>query len=423
MYKKYFYIGIFFLLILIIGGLLGWSIFIGKQQQALKQGTKDLGYYPNTTTNTSSNGGGFFGGVFNNDKSTNEAEDGIPSEESLEKPVLRQLYNLPTAGYIKKRSNAIRFVDVASGHIFEKDLPDGVTSRINQTTVPKVQKALFVNDGNALIRQYVDDEGSIISIFNDLNKKESESSTLTTNILEIVPSPDKKEIAFIMQDQRGSDLLVSQPNGESKSILNSSPLRGWSLDWEKNMILLTQKSTASLPSSAYLIDRDSEKRKLLLQQLKGLATNLSPDGKNVLYSYINTEGVPILNVKGTHVGGTEKSLTVAGLAEKCVWHPNGLKVFCALPKALPKALPDSWYQGIVHFSDSVFEIDISTNKISHIISPETANGVSLDIIDMTLNDLGTVLFFKNKTDQTLWSLTLSKLTDESDSLSGEDGDI
>ncbi|MBF05312.1 hypothetical protein CL644_01240 [bacterium] len=81
--------------------------------------------------------------------------------------------------------------------------------------------------------------------------------------------------------------------------------------------------------------------------------------------------------------------------------------FCALPNEFPEGeYPDEWYQGRVLFSDSLFEIRTDTKQIAHIISPQAEYGVSLDITNISVNTDGNALFFINKIDQTLWSITL-----------------
>ena len=100
-------------------------------------------------------------------------------------------------------------------------------------------------------------------------------------------------------------------------------------------------------------------------------------------------------------------MDIAGFTEKCVWNPNGISIFCALPNEFPEGeYPDEWYQGRVHFSDSLFEIRTDTKQIIHIISPQAEYGVSLDIINLSVSTNGKTLFFINKTDQTLWSIIL-----------------
>ena len=163
MKRRRLYIGISIVLIVLIVGLLGWSIFIGRQQQELQKGTEDLGYLGGSSSGGSSGGGGLFGGSFGDSRETTSGG----TRESPQ-PILRQLYNLPIAGYVKKRANSIRFVDRATGHIFEKDLPDGTTTRIDQTTVPQVYQSLFLDDGDGVIRRYIDEKHSVVSVYSDI---------------------------------------------------------------------------------------------------------------------------------------------------------------------------------------------------------------------------------------------------------------
>jgi len=402
MKKRRLYIGISVLIFILIAGLLGWSIFIGRQQQELKQGTEDLGYLGGGS-GSSSSGGGLFGGIFGDSKNASST-----GSINAPEPVLNQLYNLPMAGFIKKRSNAIRFVDRATGHIFEKELPNGSVKRVDQTTVPKVYEAYFVNDGDGVVRRYIDESGEIISVYNNLREDESVGTPLSLDILEVAVSPDGTNLSFIERARNGSNLMVVTPTGDIEKEILSSSLQGWNLEWKNNeSILLTQKASGSLPGSSYVVDTDTGEKTLVLQQLPGLITNISPGGETILYSTIGDGQRPTLSVK--HLD-TERivNLHVTGFASKCVWHPTSLKkIYCALPNELLRGVSsDDWHQGQVHFADSVWEIDTETANLTHILSPNKTGGVSLDMVDLTTDVSGGTIFFKNKTDQTLWSISL-----------------
>jgi len=401
MKRKKLYIGISILIFILIVGLIGWALFIGKQHQDLQQGTQDLGYLDGSTNQPSR--GGLFGRVFDDVTDTTT----IDEEEKGPKPTLRQLYNLPTAGFIKKRSSAIRFVDRATGHVFEKELPNGTATRVDQTTVPKVSSATFLEDGDVVIRQYTSDDDSLISVLSDLKSEEVQSIQLPTELLSLVASPSGKEFARIENTFNGSRVVVSNVEDEvEREVLNSS-LRGWNLQWENDLLLLTQKASHNLPGSSYIIDVDSSIKKLAIQQLSGLITNLSPDGSQILYTNTSNEGLPLLAVQNLDTG-ISTDLNISGLADKCVWHPYKPSVYCALPNEFAKGVyPDDWYQSKVIFADSVWEINTKTAVVRHIISPENSEGISLDIIKLVMDKNGSIIFFVNKTDQTLWSLQLT----------------
>ncbi|MBF05311.1 hypothetical protein CL644_01235 [bacterium] len=336
MKRKQLYIGISVLIIILIIALLGWAIFIGQQQQRLQQETEDLGYFDSTlSTPTRDREGGLFNGAFGNILNNNDnVSKSAPDEVVVAKPALRQLYNLPTAGFIKKRSNAIRFVDKATGHVFERDLPDGTTTRIDQTTVPQVQEVLFVNDGDGVLRRYIGEDGSLITIYSNLEDTETQNASLPTQISEITVSPDENEVFFSQQTLQGSTFYLSSPDGTEKKEISASTLRGWNIDWQNDVLLVSQKASSDLPGSAYLINASTGTKTLVLQQLKGLSAALSPDGKNILYNYNGDGGIPILAVKNINSGKTT-ILDIAGFTEKCVWSPNGVSFFLCPSERIP----------------------------------------------------------------------------------------
>jgi len=414
MKKKYLYIAISIILFIIILGLLGWSLFIGKEQQKLKQTTVDLGYLGGSTGNGRSSSGSFgrniFGGILKKSKKIN-----VTDQKIILKPVLKQLYNLPIAGFAIEQNNIILFTDRATGHIFKENLSDGSTSRINQTTIPKVYESLFTNNGEGVIRRYLDKNENIASVWSDIQEKETGSTSLPANILEMSVSPDKKQIAFIENTPSGSDLIISNSKGEKQRKIFSSSLRGWLMEWKNNSILLTQKASKSLPGSAYIIDTKSGSKTLVLQQIPGLITNLGPKGEVILYSSMMNNNSPVLFVKNIK---TEKNirLNITTFANKCVWHPIKTEVYCAIPDDFPHGeYPDAWYQGSVHFSDSLWKINTKTALVENILFPKKSNGVSLDMINLATNKNGYSIFFKNKTDQTLWSVTIPNSTSTSTS--------
>jgi len=107
--------------------------------------------------------------------------------------------------------------------------------------------------------------------------------------------------------------------------------------------------------------------------------------------------------------GESKLLPFETLPEKCVWSNTNIKViYCAVPKAFPigETYPDSWYQGLVSFTDSIWMINTDTMAASLIFDIEKESGEQMDVIDVQLDKKDNYLFFTNKTDLTFWSLSL-----------------
>jgi len=404
MQKKYVYIVTSIIVTVLIASLIGWAIFINKQQQALQSETQDLGYFGDSTS-SNSRGDSFFGSFFSNSTDTGSDSSASTSEQ---RPILRQLYNLPTAGFVKNGTGTVRFVDRRTGYVFEKDLSDGTTTRIDQTTVPQVYNALFLDNGKKVVRQYTDKDLQVISVLSG-STGEGESASLSPNILEITTDSTNQKLALLERSSSGSELYIYNLETNSKDLIFHSALRGWNIQWEKSVILVSQKPSAGLPGSAYSVAVSTGLTSLLLQQKNGLQTNMSPDADKILFSSTKN-GLPALSIFNSTTSAV-LDLPLSGLPEKCVWHPEKPLIYCAIPNKFPEGdYPDIWHQGTIHFVDSIYEINAETGSSTMIISPETTDGLSLDIVKLTFDVSTGELFFVNKLDQTFWSLTLPKST-------------
>ncbi len=405
MNKRILYITLSVIILLLIGGLLGLAWFINQQQQNSTDPTQDITYFGGGNGGSSSGGGGFFGGLFGGTSNTGSS---TPSDtDSSVEPMLRQLYNLPIAGFVKRRDDAVRFVDRATGHIFEKELPDGTTTRVNQTTVPRVYNAIFVNDGTAVIRQYLNEDESVASVYSRISSSEP-AEPFTGSVRAIVANQDGNKIAMLEETTGGSVLYVADPNGSSQQRVFESTLRNWNITWNSAAILVWQSPSASLMSSAFIINPESGEKRSVLRQHTGLSAQMSPNGEYILYS-TTKNGAPALRLKELSTG-LITSLSGSTLSDKCVWHPQEPVIYCAFPDELPDVpYPDAWYRGEVHFTDSVFKIDTETGLTEHVFSSSARSGISLDMENLTFDATGTVLFFTNALDQTLWSLTFPQI--------------
>ena len=78
-----------------------------------------------------------------------------------------------------------------------------------------------------------------------------------------------------------------------------------------------------------------------------------------------------------------------------------------MPKPFPDGnYPDTWYQGLVSFSDNIWMINTETMASTLVsdLEKETAN--KIDVIDMQIDQNSNYLYFINKTNLTFWSLKL-----------------
>ena len=413
MNKKYLYIIAFVIIVLLVAGLTGWSIFIGKQQEEIGQQETNSGFFGgsvNTARNDSR------GGIFGESIQTLFGSDGDPEVRSegevvVTKPLLQQVYNLPIAGFsVSTSGDTVRFVDRATGHVFERSASDETTTRLDQTTIPKVYEAFFFE--NAVLRRYLDDNDAPITHYGEIEGNENTRDTATLpNTLRLTVAPDTNQYAAVEATNNGSRIVVANANGKNKRALTTSALSNLQISWlGTDNILLTQNASESMPGSAVIINTESGLKSVPIAQESGLLTLPSENGNSILFSKRNTSFVPQLSVYNVQDGTTD-SLDVPGLASKCVWSSTLPQVLCAVPTSIASGVSlDAWYRGEVQFSDELWAIDTDTGFSQLLFSPEADSGVKLDILDITLSANENVVFFKNKTDQTLWALRLRDTT-------------
>ena len=94
------------------------------------------------------------------------------------------------------------------------------------------------------------------------------------------------------------------------------------------------------------------------------------------------------------------------LLEKCVWSRKNLTIFfCAISSSVGPNEPESWYQGITHFSDQIWRFD-SENPFTDLLADPKDFNVSIDATNLELSPNEDYLFFINKDDLSLWALKL-----------------
>ena len=138
----------------------------------------------------------------------------------------------------------------------------------------------------------------------------------------------------------------------------------------------------------------------------GLTTLKKPDGTGLIYGSTVAQNISLFYkdlIKNTGAFLTENTLP-----EKCVWSKkNTDTLYCAVPRVIPISnYPETWYQGLVSFSDNLLKINTKTGAIDMLIDPTVEAGQAIDGIKLSLDDKENYLIFINKKDSSLWSLEL-----------------
>ena len=244
------------------------------------------------------------------------------------------------------------------------------------------------------------------SIVDQFNKTVTAPAKLLTSVLpSSIPrgtaSPDGTQIFFLLPVPGGINGMVANADGSSQHKVFESPLTEWSAQWvNKDTIALTTLATREADGYLYFLNPTTGDFKKILGPIRGLTTLVSPDAKTVIYS--NSSDTSVVTRTYQVGSGAVKVLGLATLPAKCAWQDASI-VFCGVPKTVPPGqYPDSWYQGLTSFSDTLWSVNADQGTTSVVLSPEQ----SFDMTHVEISPSNKYIYFINKPDGTLWSYRL-----------------
>jgi len=409
---------IIIILVVLIGGYFIYSFFFGKNE--VSSIDKLETFFPfNSEEGSNYNGESDFTNI-NNPSSSNLTD---LSANSV--PVLRQITNTPVAGVIifkvvasstapqeesaEKTNQIIRYIEKATGHIYETSTNSPTQTRISNTTIPKIQETLWL-DKESLIIRYLDDN-NIIKTFsanlreNELGDKQLEGIFLPDDIQSLISF--NNGIFYLLENGQGSLGVISDKNNENKKIIFESPLKEWLIrEIDDRYINFTTKPETIIPGYSFLLDTKTGSFNKVIGDKKNLST-LTSNLFNILYSEYDKSGLKLSIYNNKEKISSEISLGT--FPEKCVWDKENIYIYCGVPLEKPSQSDlINWYKGKVSFSDDVWRINTETNNLEYLVSPMEFEEGEIDIINPILNEENNYLVFMNKKDYSLWGLKLRK---------------
>jgi hypothetical protein len=315
-------------------------------------------------------------------------------------------------------ASALRYVDRATGNIYETFADKIAERKFSTTVIPQVYEALFGNSANSVVMRYLKTDGRTIETFvGNLPKEilggdttgdnEIKGIFLPDNVKDMSISPDKGNLFYLFTSNDNMVGTTLNFGTNKKTQIFTSPFTEWLSGWPNNKtITLTTKPASGIPGYVYGINPINSKTLpvQIFGNVNGLTTLESPDGKMILYS----DDTLSLSIYHTDT----KVSTLAGvrtLPEKCVWGGGSDTVYCAVPAKIieESQYPDAWYQGEESFSDQIWKINITSGNTTMIADPiEINGGEDIDGIKLALDNSENYLFFVNKKDSFLWELSL-----------------
>lgn len=355
------------------------------------------------------------------------------SPYSYRPPKLRQLSIYPVAGLyasttkIKSQALAsttiektiVRFMDRGTGYIFEaSDLSNNI-EKISNTTLPRIYEAYFNKNLNAIILRYLrENTDDLVNIYAEIRPTattststtpfEIKASYLSSKINQIAVSPNVDKVFSLEIDGGRGMGYISDFNGRNRTKLLDTPLTQLNIDWPAtNTLLITSRSSSLIPGFSYSINTKTGDMTKLIGELRGLYTNMSRDGKYLLFSNANKSiKLRLFNTKTS----SSTDIMFNTLADKCVWsNLRKTEAYCAVPNNIPDGnYPEDWYKGKTSFMDKIWHIDISTGEVHMMADLSMITGKSIDAMQLFLDPKENYLFFIDKNDLTPWMLDLNQ---------------
>jgi hypothetical protein len=352
------------------------------------------------------------------------------SQGTVSLPVLRKLSATPVGGFTASSTGSttlVRWIDRGTGKVYQANSNDLTIAKLSNTTVPMVYESYWNKKASAFIfRSLQDDSDTITTFYTELRVIQVASSTASSSVtassipFELRGSPLPSDTALLAVAPKGDRVFtftndngtgsgyVSDFNGSKKTLVFTTPITQINTEWpEDNTITLTTKGSSFGVGFLYFVNPKDGIFNKIIGGVRGLSTLVSHDAKKVLYSTSSGTSFSsaVFDIK------TQKSQDLAfnTLPEKCVW--SSLKkdvIFCSVPSQItPASYPEDWYQGKVSFSDKIWQVNVTTGEAHLMAELLNTSGEIIDAENLTLDPKENYLYFMNKRDLSLWSLSLN----------------
>ncbi len=347
-----------------------------------------------------------------NNTATSTPKEETPGNSENFKQSLRKISSEPVAGAGTldiKLGTIVRYVEKATGHIYEVELFSPKHERISNTTIPLTYDALWGNKNNSLVARYLNsDDAQVESYYLTLNNSSSTENTLKSialpkNIEDV--SSFGANFFYLVQNTNSSTGYVSDFNGKNKMIWSSDIKELTTQFVNSKIVALNTKPAQKISGYLYYVDTATGQNKRILGDISGLTTLSDPLGEKIaLLSQDDSVRFMFYTVK------TKAYVDINPITfpEKCVWSKKDTNVlYCAVPKDYISGNSlISWYKGLISYSDDIWKYDLKNNVSTIVGELSKASLVDIDVIKPLLSENEQYIVFINKKDNSLWSLDL-----------------
>src|SRR3989344_3988041 len=298
------------------------------------------------------------GGVVNNPTPNQEEESEQKNfTQKLRKLSIEQVSGAGTLDI--KAGTVVRYIEKATGHIFEIELFSPNQNRISNTTIPKVYDAVWLNKNNSLITRYLREDDQTVDTYSITLKNVSTTTENTISGIALPPNINDVSVSgnslfYLIKTTDSSTGFVSNFDGSKKKQIWNSAIKELLSQYVKlKTVALTTKPAPNTPGFLYFVDTGTGQVRKILGDIVGLSTLVSQDGNSVLYlEQGNSAQMTVFDQKNK----TYTKNAPATFPEKCVWsNKNKNIVYCAVPRGfIDGGSLESWYKGSVSYTDDIW---------------------------------------------------------------------
>ena len=369
---------------------------------------------------SSGQGGGFFASLFpfNFGGGGGAAVDSGNGETPIvdERPIprLRQVSAEPVGGGFlftsDRASTTIRYVERATGHIYETAADSLTARRISNTTIPGVFETFWEDENNLIIRyltENLDIETFAITLAEAAEEEQTVNGIFVPSWDRAALDPERETLFTVTRAQAGSSASLFRADGSNPRTVLASPISSWVPLQSRNDLFLQTAPAPEVPGYLFRVSNQNLVR--ALGPADGLMAVVSPSGRYILSS-ANTERGIELSVFDTS-SNEAQTLPLATLAPKCAFvSETPVRIFCGVPSEFPGGeYPTDWLLGRVAVSDDLWLISLPDGAATFLAAPSEDYDVSLDIENVIVDEEGSYVGFTNKNDLTFW---VFRTTDE-----------
>lgn len=330
--------------------------------------------------------------------------ESVTGKEQEEKGIKRKLVQLTTvavSGLKAVPNGRARYIEKATGHVYEINGDGEERVRISNTTIPKIFDVFWSADGDKAILSIFDNEN--IKYFSAVFTGTSTQGIFLPSDINVGGyAPQKDRFLYGAANNERYSLISANPDNTKQTKIYSTPFGDFSISWSaENTISLLTRPSGTTKGYLYKINPQTGIFSKVIGNLEGLEALWSPSGEKILIS--QTGGREIIS-RFISVQGKETGLGPKTLASKCAWAATTTSsaIYCGVPAYFPAGIyPDDWYKGKVSFSDRLLKINIAVPEIKENLTEQT-----FDIEKITADPKGYYLYFIDKNDETLWGLKL-----------------